>query len=251
MIPYVEHPSFTVGGTTIYAFGILAFTAVLIGVGIVTLRAPRIGVSRDDALDLVVWTIVAGFVGSHVFSEIAYYPRRVLEDPMELLRIWGSMSSFGGIVGGLLGAWIVMRRQKLSAATMWRFVDAVAFAFPFAWLSGRAGCSLAHDHVGIETDHWLAVRFPDGSRFDLGLLEFLWTIPIAVTFFLLDRKPRPDGFYFGLFFVLYAPARFVLDTLRVGDARYFGWTPSQYVCVLATIAGIVVLAKTRRAKTLH
>jgi prolipoprotein diacylglyceryltransferase len=33
----------------------------------------------------------------------------------------------------------------------------------------------------------------------------------------------------------------VLDTLRVDDARYFGWTPAQYLCVLMTIAGVAMV----------
>ena len=58
---------------------------------------------------------------------------------------------------------------------------------------------------------------------------------------MLGRGQRPDGFYIGLFFLLYGPVRFVLDTLRTGDARYLGWTPGQYIAILATLAGAYLL----------
>jgi phosphatidylglycerol:prolipoprotein diacylglycerol transferase len=106
---------------------------------------------------------------------------------------------------------------------------------------GRLGCALQHDHPGVSSTHWLAVRFPDGPRFDLGLLEFLYVSVVAGLFAWLDRRPRPDGFYIGLFFAVYGPVRFAMDVLRVGEARYAGWTPGQYLSILATFAGVGVL----------
>jgi phosphatidylglycerol:prolipoprotein diacylglycerol transferase len=144
-------------------------------------------------------------------------------------------------MGGMLAAVILARRRGWSGSDAFKLADAIGFGFPFAWVFGRLGCALAHDHVGIPTDHWLGVRFPEGPRFDLGLLELLYTIPIAALFFALDRKPRPTGFFLGLFLTLYAPVRFAMDTLRTGDARYLGWTPGQYVSILALLAGATIL----------
>jgi phosphatidylglycerol:prolipoprotein diacylglycerol transferase len=241
VFPYVEQPTFTVGSHTIYTFGLLAFGAVLTGVAIMVWRAPKIGFDREETLNLTTWMIVWGFVGSHVVSEIAYFPERVWRDPLVLLKLTGSMSSYGGIAGGMLAAAVMLRHQGKTKTDVFRFLDGVAFAFPFTWLFGRGGCALAHDHIGIRTTHWLAVRFPDGPRFDLGLLEFLYTIPIAALFLSLDRRPRPTGFFLALFFALYGPARFLMDRLRVEDARYLGWTPSQYVSIASAAVAIFAL----------
>ena len=157
------------------------------------------------------------------------------------------------MLGGIAAAIVVMRRRGMSADAIWRFVDLVAFAFPFAWIFGRAGCALRHDHMGIASDHWLAVAFPDGSRFDLGLLELFYTVALAALFAVLSRRDRSAPFYTGLFFALYSPVRFALDMLRDGDARYLGWTPAQYLCIAATLAGIILLrlsaARRRRTAT--
>jgi hypothetical protein len=32
-----------------------------------------------------------------------------------------------------------------------------------------------------------------------------------------------------------------MDALRVGDVRYLGWTPGQYMSVLATLIGVGTL----------
>lgn len=246
MIPYVEQPIVHVFGRPIALFQVMVCLAVIVGHELVVRRASRRGFERDAASSLVAWTIFLGFVGSHLVDVIFYTPERLREDPLQLFAIWGSMSSFGGIFGGMLGGLLVAWRRGLSRAQMLQFVDVVAFVFPFAWIFGRAGCAFAHDHLGIRSDHFLAVAFPDGPRFDLGLLELLYTFAICGVFLLLDRRARPSGFYLGAFFLLYAPVRFGLDVLRTEDARYLGWTPGQYASLLGMLAGAAVLVMVLR-----
>jgi phosphatidylglycerol:prolipoprotein diacylglycerol transferase len=216
--------------------------AIVVQFQLVLRRAPRAGIERGTASALVGWAIAAGLVGAHVFDVLAYYPERLRQDPLELLRVWGGLSSLGGMLAGLTGLYVAMRWHGLSRAAMARFADCVLFALPFTLAVGRAGCALQHDHLGIATGHWLAVRFPDGPRLDLGLLEFLALLPVCALFAWLGRRSRPPGFFAGLFFALYGPLRFCLDVFRVGDARYFGWTPGQYLSLLAALLGLGVLA---------
>jgi len=241
VFPYVEQPVFALGRFQIAAFQILVCVAVVVGHEVVVRRARRRGFDSDLASSLVAWTIFFGFVGSHLFDVLFYEPSELRQNPVVLLQLWGSMSSFGGLLGGLAGGWWICRRKGLSGRELLAFLDLLGFAFPFAWIFGRAGCALAHDHRGVATTSWLAVRFPDGPHFDLGLLELLYTIALAALFLLLDRRPRPTGFFLGLFFALYGPVRFGLDTLRTGDERYLGWTPGQYAALGAALLGMCLL----------
>jgi phosphatidylglycerol:prolipoprotein diacylglycerol transferase len=246
MIPYVEHPKLDLGFYTVEAFPVLVGIAIVVQFQIVMHRAPAFGFDRRTASSLVGWAIFLGLVGAHVFDVIAYYPDELARNPLLLFALWGGLSSMGGMASGLLGLWIVMRRKAMSGADMLRFVDCLIFALPFTLAIGRLGCALQHDHPGVPSSHWLAVDFPLGARFDLGLLEFLYMLLVSATFAVLGRRPRPAGFYVGLFFALYGPVRFALDTLRVIDARYLGWTPAQFLSVLATLLGLAMLAKVLR-----
>ena len=241
MFPYVEHPVLTIGSYELQAFRMLALTAVAVEYFIVVKRAPRHGFTSEQASSLIAWATVIGLASAHVFDVIAYYPERLREDPLELFRVWGSLSSWGGMVGGLGGLAFVAWRRGLGAAGVLRFVDLATYALPITLAVGRFGCALQHDHLGIASTHFLAVNFPTGPRFDLGLLEFLYLIPVSLIFVALGRKPRPAGFYLGLFFALYGPGRFAMDALRAEDARYFGWTPAQYLCVATTLAGAALV----------
>ena len=248
MLPYFEHPTLDLGFYRLEAFPILVGAAIITQFQIVMKRAPQVGIDRRTASSLLGWAIGLGIVSAHVFDVIAYTPQRLRENPLELLRIWGGLSSFGGMLGGLLGIYLVMRRKRMSPADMLRFTDCLIFALPFTLAIGRLGCALLHDHVGITSTHWLAVAFPDGPRFDLGLLEFFYVSLIAAMFGVLGRRRWPDGFFIGLFFAAYGPVRFVLDSLRVSEARYFGWTPGQYLALVATAAGIWTLVTLLRPR---
>jgi phosphatidylglycerol---prolipoprotein diacylglyceryl transferase len=160
-------------------------------------------------------------------------------------------------------------------------VEVINSAFPLAWVFGRMGCSSVHDHPGRLSDLWFALRWPvPGSavvthafgpltfvehlgpfegRFDLGFIEMVLTIPLAVAFLVLwRRKPvRPLGFYTGWMCVAYAPVRFFLDFLRVtegkgalngGDPRYGGLTPAQWACFGLFVMGLWFVRMSRRGE---
>jgi len=242
VFPYIEHPTLDLGFFRLEAFPVLAAIAIVVQFQIVMRRAPKQGFDRGTTSTLVGWAIFLGLVSAHVFDVLAYTPERLAADPLELLRVWGGLSSFGGMMGGLAGLYAVMRYKGMSAAQMTRFIDVLIYALPFTLAIGRAGCALQHDHPGISSGHWLSVQYPDGPRFDLGLLEFLYLVPVAALFAWLGRRRWPDGFFIGLFFTLYGPVRFVMDSLRVSEARYLDWTPGQYLSVAATLIGLGILA---------
>lgn len=241
MIPYIPEPTFFVGEYEVETFTFLVMLALLVQFEIVIRRAPREGFTRATAATLVCWAIGLGLVFAHVFDVFWYTPHKLVDDPLFLFQFWASLSSFGGMVGGLAGIYAVMRYKRMSGAEMFRFFDLLIYALPFTLAIGRLGCALKHDHPGVSSDHLLAVAFPDGPRFDLGLLEFVYVSGVAIVFAALGRQPRPTGFYIGAFFALYGPVRFAMDTLRVSEARYAGWTPGQYLSILATVVGLAVL----------
>jgi phosphatidylglycerol:prolipoprotein diacylglycerol transferase len=142
--------------------------------------------------------------------------------------------------------------------------EVINSAFPLAWVFGRMGCSTVHDHPGMLSDAWYAVKWPMGfghgtvGRLDLGLIEMILTIPLAIAYAALwRRKPmRPNGLYIGLMCVAYAPVRFLLDFLRVdeteiagsGDRRYAGLTPAQWACFGLLALGLYFLRMWKRAR---
>jgi phosphatidylglycerol:prolipoprotein diacylglycerol transferase len=260
MVPYFPQPEIHLfGQITLHSFGALIALAVIVGWRMTIARCRKFGLDLAVCNDLLVYVVLAGFLVAHLYSVLAYSPGEVLQNPLILLKFWEDISSFGGIAGGVFGLWLYfrMKGERIGISDRWRYPDAIAYVFPFVWAIGRLGCTLAHDHPGTVTTFPLGVslatrasrkyihyyyrvadrlaELPDAEELsgmgfhDLGWYEFLFTALFIVPVFLvLDRKPRQPGFFLITFLLLYVPGRFLLDFLRLADARYAGLTPAQY-----------------------
>jgi phosphatidylglycerol---prolipoprotein diacylglyceryl transferase len=274
LIPYIKAPELPLSFLTyipgvntlidpahppsIKPFGTLVALGVYIGSVVAMRHARQRGLNEKKMSEFIFWVVGLGFVGGHMLDAIFYHPGRLVRDPWEgfkyFFALWDGLSSYGGFIGAVIGAlaWRLYRKEPILG-----FCEVINSAFPLAWVFGRAGCASVHDHPGMPSDAWFAVQpsllnnWPVG-RLDLGLIEMVLTIPLAVAFLILwHRKPeRPLGFYTGFMCVAYAPVRFFLDFLREderdallsgGDPRYGGLTPAQWACFGLLAMGIYFL----------
>jgi phosphatidylglycerol---prolipoprotein diacylglyceryl transferase len=269
LIPYLELPelpivsarffgNFPKTDITFKPFGLLLALGAYLATVASLRQARRLGASDRAVLALTGWVAVFALVFAHWIDALFYFPEDVRADPMFLLRFWEGLSSFGGFVGAFVGAFAWRAYYK---AALLPHADIVASSYPLAMALGRLGCAFAHDHPGVRSDFFLAVRYPDGGRHDLGFYEFLLLTGFAVAFLLLRHKPRPWGFYGGILCAGYAPVRFGFDFLReradavglggfaTGDARYLGLTPAQWLCVPLFAVGVTLLARMKKEGT--
>ncbi len=238
MIPYFEQPVLIAGSHHFSAFGLLLILAVITGIAIVLKRGARRGIDRDLMFRMSFWAIASGLAGAHVAKMIMDYTPQFVANPLSVFQP-GGIRSLGGFIAGLLGAIAYCRLRGGSLGETFRMLDVMSFALPFAWMIGRLGCFLAHDHRGNFTASFIAVRFPEGSRYDLGLIEFLFLIGMSALFLGLDRKPRAPGFFFGLFGLIYGAFRVWLDTLHIQPFRFYGG-------LFGCLVGLVGLIAMRR-----
>lgn len=245
MIPYFPEPLFHLGGLTIHAFSVLMIIAILVGRWIILRRTRRVGMNPELMSRLCVWMLLSGLIGADLLKTVLPNISWFLADPWMILRTSAGIASLGGLGGGLLGGILWCRFHRLSNFESLRMLDVIAYALPFAWLFGRLGCTLAHDHRGLPTSSWIGIRFPEGVRFDLGLIEFLFLIALAVYFYALDRRPRPVGFFFGMYGIVYGLFRIWLDTLHVQPLRFLG---GLWSCLIGLIgwAAMAYFARRRR-----
>jgi len=245
MIPYFDGHLFDVAGIPIHMFGVLVAIGIIVGDQIVVRQGAKRGLDERDVKFLNARIVIGGFIVAHLVSVIFYFPERIKENPLVLVYVWSGLSSFGGFLGAAIAFIYYTRKEKIPALA---YADAVALGLAVGWIFGRTGCFTAHDHPGRHTTFFLAVRYPEGPRHDLGLYELLFTIVMTVILFAYARKPRIPGRVIGLFAVMYAPVRFGLDFLRATDVtrpdeRYAGLTPAQYACVATLAVGIWLMRR--------
>jgi len=296
MIPYIHVNDIHIGPVPLHPFGLLVATGVLIGTALATWRAKQRGLDLDRLNSFITWMLVVGFMGGHMLDQIFYHPTeiaRVVDGHIELVRpwsiflLWEGLSSFGGFTGALIGvllwkyyllkpkvtlgpielSWFV-RRDK--PQPILPFCDLILSVFPVAWIFGRSGCAVVHDHPGARApaDALLAVAYPDRPavydsfiqlvhgrvpRWDLGFLELVFTIVLAGLIALTWRRKLPTGTYIAVCALAYAPVRFAMDYLRItdgeaADPRYGGLTPAQWECIALFTLGVFIVVLVRRLR---
>jgi phosphatidylglycerol:prolipoprotein diacylglycerol transferase len=289
MLPYIHVPDLHVGPLTLHPFGVLVATGVIVGTSLATRRARRIGLDLDQLNSFITWMLVGGFIGGHMLDEIFYHPSEIARRWWSLFALWEGLSSFGGFTGALIGVLLwkyfrlksgVVFERRPRPSPILPFCDVILAVFPVAWIFGRSACATVHDHPGARLSEVhdplngaLAVAYPGphdvmdpdrfalfhGSvpRFDLGLLEMLFTCIVGLCFALTWRKRLPTGTYVVVASLAYAPVRFAMDFLRIppsedpanADLRYgvgpVALTPAQWECIALFVCGIVTAAYVR------
>lgn len=294
MIPYILVEPIPIGPLTLQPFGLLVATGVLLGSHLATKRAERLGLDVHALRSFVGWMLVFGFIGAHVLDTVFYHPHEIARRPWSLLFLWEGLSSFGGFAGALVGV-LLWRRYRLvpfkagpfelvrfarreRPEPILPFVDVVLAVFPVAWIFGRTGCAVVHDHPGalapkdalfavaygpgpVEpigplllrggTAPLLALRHGSTPRWDLGLIEMLFTVVVALAFAATWRRKLPLGSYVAASAIAYAPIRFVLDFLRApaadgGDIRWAGLTAAQWACIALFVFGLAMARRIAR-----
>jgi phosphatidylglycerol:prolipoprotein diacylglycerol transferase len=243
VIPYLNIPPLELGPIKIHLFGVLVAIGILLGASVTIRRARERKLDEPAMRSAITWLLVGGFIVAHLVALLAYEPHRIVNEPWSILMFWSGISSYGGFLGAFLGLYFFVRRKRLPFGP---YADAVALGLLPGWIFGRLGCYTAHDHPGLPTDFFLAVKYPDGPRHDLGFYELLYTIVLFALFEWIRRRSLPAGRLAQILGILYAPVRFALDFLRSADARYLGLTPAQYASIL--LFGLCVFLLVRPAR---
>ncbi|HEX5059311.1 MAG TPA: prolipoprotein diacylglyceryl transferase family protein [Kofleriaceae bacterium] len=265
-LPYFHLGSFDVG-VPIQAFGVIVAIGVLIGAGVLRRYAEWHGVSDDHIRGITGWVTVAGFIGAHVFDVLFYQWNDLQENPILLLQIWKGISSYGGFLGGAIGWWIYVWWKRLDMRLL---ADVTVLGLLVAFSIGRIGCTVVSDHIGAAVDpsqwyaalavdyprhvgglgeHYTAITGPTIRAWNLGLLEFLYLVPVNIfmLWYAFRSTKRPNaGMITALTGLFYAPVRFLLDFLRFNpeaDPRYLGLTFAQWVSILAFGASVALVMK--------
>ncbi len=251
--PVLEVPLPGIGVLPLHGFGFLVFLGFVFGSRASIARAKRLGLDPEVINRLVGWLVVGTFVGGHVGYGLMYKPDEYFRNPIEFLKVWQGLSSFGGFVVCVpISIWF-FRREKVP---VWPYLDCLAYGMALGWFFGRMGCFVAHDHPGTQTDFWLGVYGicqPGGSKsvacHDLGLYEALWSLAMFGILALMDRRAWKPGALVLALGLSYGPLRFFMDYFRpeTTDPTYAGFTPGQYWAAILTIVCVVALGARLRS----
>ena len=251
-LAYLPSPStgvWQIGPFPLRAYALCIIAGVVAAVVIGERRWVARGGAQGVVTDVATIAVPFGIVGARTYHVITS-PAPYLDNPVSALFVWqGGLGIPGGIAGGFLAAYIVLRRRGLSTAT---FADSVAPGIAVAQAIGRLGNWFNQELFGRPTTLPWGLRIdPDNRDAVAGamayhptfLYELLWNLGVALLVVLADRRYRlGGGRVFALYLAAYAVGRIWIEALRIDDATmFFGLRLNDYVMGVVLLGALLFL----------
>jgi phosphatidylglycerol---prolipoprotein diacylglyceryl transferase len=258
--PIVHHPlSFHIGPVSLTGFGIAVMLGFVVGQLVGQREIARRGFDPAPIGDVVIASVLGFLVGAKLYYLI------VMRD-WSLVFTRTGFVFWGGLVGGIVAAWVVIRRKKLPFL---RVADVAGPGIAAGYAVGRTGCWAVGDDYGRPWNGPLAVVFPEGSppstvgvmarQFGIDFppgtdpnavvavhpTQLYQTGMALVMFFVLwhlrDHK-HAQGWLFGAYCVAAGIERFIAEFFRAKDDRFLGpFTVAQAIAVGFIALGVAWL----------
>lgn len=259
MLPYIHFDFIHFGPALINVWGLFVSLGIITALLFARRLANKYLLSGDVVVDLAIWALVGAFIMARLFHVFFYEPVFYLLNPARIIMFWqGGASSLGGFFGAGLGVWLFAKKRNFSFKEFAPYLDIMSLSLWLGWGIGRIGCFLTHQHMGVQSNFFLAAQTPGGPRLAISLLESLLGFLLFGIFYFLFKKLIKIrwGLVFIFSFLSYAVSRFLLDFLRAqadmpgGDARYYFLTPAQWgmLALFLGLTSALVLGKVRRKK---
>ncbi|MBI5599180.1 MAG: prolipoprotein diacylglyceryl transferase [Deltaproteobacteria bacterium] len=249
------HPVlFEFGPIQIRFYGLMYVVAILVASRIIKGEVRRKGIplTEDEVMNFILWVTIAGIAGARAYY-VVFNWRYYSAFPSEIPAVWhGGLAIHGGVIGGLLAAWLYLRKKD---APFWRLSDCVAPALILGQAFGRFGNFMNGDAHGVPTDLPWGMVFPPGSIagtefpgvpiHPVMLYEMMINLGIfAILWLRLRKKNHKDGFIFATYMLMYSGGRFVVESFRADSLMLGSLRAAQVLSlVLITAAGAVMIKK--------
>lgn len=252
-------PSIKLFGKLISTYSLCAIFGIVLGLVVILFIASKEGKDKEVAISFFAFALIGAAIGAKGlylltnissiikdFSSASFF--RVLDK-----YIRGGFVFYGGLYGAIFGAWLY---GKIFKYNLNEYLDIILPSLVLFHALGRLGCLMVGCCYGVPSP--FGVMFtnsniaPNNIRlFPTQILEALWEF---VTFFILItvrfiKKIRGKNL-FGIYLLMYAPFRFILEFFR-GDeyrGRILGLSTSQWLSILTIIVAIIIFLRPRIRK---
>lgn len=240
---------FSIGPFTVYSYGLMTALAIAAAIGLGEHEVKRSKIAEEGyIMGLGIAAVIGGYAASKLLFWITILPQ-ILENPAIILDyLSNGFVVFGGLIGGVLTAYVYCRKKKTD---FWTTFDLAAPAVALAQSIGRVGCFLAGCCYGRPTEGALGVVFHSSSYAPAGVKLFPIQLVSSgldfLNFLLLFAMWRKGGLKRGMvgvtYIITYSAGRFVLEYFR-GDLErgaVGALSTSQFIAIFTVLIGLFFL----------
>lgn len=255
-------------GLEIRWYGLIIVMGILLAFSQAFYRSKREGFTKDDMLDLFIYTVLCGVVGARLYYVLTSLEK--YDNFWQFFQIWnGGIGIYGGIIGGCIGIFAVCKVKKKSFI---RAFDMAAPAVMVGQIIGRWGNFCNGEAFGDSTKFeffgkvfetpnasslpWMMQVNSYASDYETViahptfLYESLWNIIGLAIINSVYSKKKFDGQICLMYFAWYGFGRMFIEGLRADSLYVGGIKISQLIgllcAVFCTAAIIFILIKKKR-----
>lgn len=155
----MKNDLFTIGSITIHGYGLMIGIGIIAAYYLAEYRANKRGMDVDMILSIAICGVVCGILGAKLLYYVTIFDE-ILANPKKLLDISDGFVVYGGIIGGVLGGYVLSRIKHIS---FFQYADLVMPSVALAQGFGRIGCFLAGCCYGMPTHSHFAIVFHDSD----------------------------------------------------------------------------------------
>ncbi|MGJ7036227.1 prolipoprotein diacylglyceryl transferase [Anoxybacillus eryuanensis] len=239
------------GPITIYWYGVIIATGVLLGLWLATRESERLGIRKETFVDLVLIAVPIAIVCARAYYVIFqwdYYSQHISEIP----QIWhGGLAIHGGLIGAIVTGVIFAKKRRLS---FWKLADIAAPSIILGQAIGRWGNFMNQEaHGGPVSRTFLeSLHLPDwiiNQMYIQGqyyhptfLYESLWNMLGFLVLLALRRRNLRRGELFFTYIIWYSIGRFFIEGLRT-DSLMLTETirMAQFISLLLIVFAVMMI----------
>lgn len=236
----------SIGPLTIYLYGLIIASGLLLAVLYGCRRSRQFGITVDDLTDGVLWVTPFAFLCARLYYCIFYWEQGGYgENLLSILYVWqGGLAIYGGVIGAILGIIVFCKAKKLSIGAV---LDIVALGFLIGQSIGRWGNFFNREAFGSETAGFLrmglynVVTGVTEYHHPTFLYESAWNLAGFAALHFLSKKRQYDGQVALGYVAWYGLGRAIVEGLRT-DSLYMGpFRVSQLLAVTSCLVAVGIL----------
>jgi phosphatidylglycerol---prolipoprotein diacylglyceryl transferase len=241
--------AFNLGLISIYWYGIIIGSALLIGLYLAVKEAERQGLKSNFILDFSIYAIPVAIICARIYYVLFSWDI-YKDEPFRIIAIWeGGIAIHGAIIGGLIVLWILCLKKQVS---FWQIVDILSPSMILGQAIGRWGNFINKEaYGGIVTEKFISIFpiFIQKQMYINGeyhhptfLYESIWNILVFLILICFRRnKFLKNGDIFLLYIILYSIGRFFIEGMRMDSLMIGIYRVAQLLSILIILIAVVIL----------
>lgn len=251
-----------IGGLTIYWYGVIIVSGLIIGLYLATREADRLGLEKDLIVDFTMFAAVFAILFARIYYVVFEWEQYAGEPWWKVFAVWeGGIAIHGAILGGVLTAIVYTRIKNIS---FWQLADIVAPSLILGQAIGRWGNFMNQEAHGGPISEAAYNNFHqylpdfimnqmciDGVIYHPTFLyESVWNLLVFAGLLILRKFNPVRGEVFLAYLITYSIGRFFIEGMRTDSLYIVGeLRTAQLVSIVLIILGILLIIYRRNTIT--